>query len=94
MRLTRLVYVVALTAVLVVFSVIDIDGDQTTTNLPSIALSCSVDLDGEQPAGNSGSRLDNAKPRALRARLRRRLQRWDDRRQEELDLHALFIRGP
>ena len=94
-RLVRLALFVALTAVLVVFSVIDIDGDPITTNLPSIVLNCSADIDDERrPAGRSASPAEDAAPAVLRARFRRRLRRWVNQQRQELHLRALFIRGP
>jgi len=93
-RLMRLMFLVVLSAVLVVLSVIDIDDDPTTTNLPSVVLSCFVDLDAERPAGRSESPPEETAAAMLWARLRRRLHRWVNQRGQELHLHSFFIRGP
>jgi hypothetical protein len=94
MRLMRAVFLVALSFVLVTFSAIDIDGDPTTTNLPSVALNCSADLDAERPEGRSDVPPEDSPPAVLRARLSRRLQQWMSQRGQELHLRALSIRGP
>jgi hypothetical protein len=94
MRLVRLALLVVLSAVVVTFSVIDIDGDPMTSNLPSIVLNCSVDVDAELRAGRSDTPLEDSSPAVLRVRVRRRLHRWLSHRKKELHLRAHFIRGP
>jgi hypothetical protein len=94
LQVMRVACLVAFALALVVLSVIDVDGDPMTPNLPSFVLCSSVDVDVERPIGLGDIPPEVPALARIRARIRRKLQRLAGSLSQEPYLHDLFIRGP